>query len=232
LEPNHETGKALKQRVRELLRSVELEEGIEVLCRLPGRKVINPLFSLLYDGDEGIKWAAVSAMGAVVSKLADEDMEGARIIMRRLMWNLNDESGGIGWGSPEAMGEILARHEGLAKEYSHVLLSYTMEDWNYLEHEMLQRGLLWGIGRLAQTRPALLHEAGPHLLPYLESGDAQVRGLAAWVAGILRLEEASRKLEGLRDDGAAVQIYEHPHGVERQVQDLAAEALGRIKGKG
>lgn len=25
-------------------------------------------------------------------------MDSARIVMRRLMWSLNDESGGIGWG--------------------------------------------------------------------------------------------------------------------------------------
>jgi len=96
--------------------------------------VINPLFSFLYNNDEQVRWRTVTAFGAVVAKLADEDMEAARIIMRRLMWNLNDESGGIGWGSPEAMGETLARHEGLAKEYARILLSYARQDGNYLEH--------------------------------------------------------------------------------------------------
>jgi len=46
--------------------------------------------------------------------------------MRRLMWNLNDESGGIGWGNPEAMGEILACHEALANEYAPI--SYPMHE--------------------------------------------------------------------------------------------------------
>jgi hypothetical protein len=46
-------------------------------------------------------------MGEVMAHLADKDMESARVIMRRLMWSLNDESGGIGWGAPEAMGEIV-----------------------------------------------------------------------------------------------------------------------------
>ena len=59
-------------------------------------------------------------MGALVFSLAEQDMESARVVMRRLMWNLNDESGGIGWGSPEAMGEIMARHSGLAEEYSKI----------------------------------------------------------------------------------------------------------------
>ncbi len=93
-----------------------------------------------------------------MANFAEEDMESARVIMRRLMWSLNDESGGIGWGSPEAMGEIIASHDGLAKEYAHVLISYVWEEGNFLEYEPLQRG------------------AGPHLLPYLESTDAAVRG--------------------------------------------------------
>jgi len=152
-------GGDLKQRAFELLKSADFEQALEELCRLPARQVINPLFSFLYNNDEQIRWLTVSAMGAVVANLADKDMEEARIIMRRLMWNLNDESGGIGWGSPEAMGEILACHEGLAKEYAKILMSYTMEEGNYLEHEILQCGLLWGIGRLSQVRPKLIKDA-------------------------------------------------------------------------
>ena len=100
-------GRSLKQKVLELLKSEDLGRAIDQLCRLSPRHAVNPLFSFLYHRDEQIKWRAVNAMGAIVSKLADEDMESARVIIRRLMWNLNDESGGIGWGSPEAMGEIL-----------------------------------------------------------------------------------------------------------------------------
>ena len=61
-------------------------------------------------------------MGEVVSKIAENDLEFARIIMRRPMLNLNDESGGIGWGAPEAMGEIMARSEKLAEEYHKILI--------------------------------------------------------------------------------------------------------------
>lgn len=95
-------------------------------------------------------------MGAFVANLADEDIESARVIVRRLMWQLNDESGGIGWGAPEVMGEILARHEGLAGEYANILTSHIKEDGNSLEHEPLQRDALWGVARLAQVRPDLV----------------------------------------------------------------------------
>jgi len=94
-----------------------------------------------------------------MATLADADMEAARVVMRRMIWQLNEESGGIGWGMPEAMGETMARHEGLAQEYAHMLVSYIQEDGNFLEHVPLQRGVLWGLGRLAQARPWLVEEA-------------------------------------------------------------------------
>jgi hypothetical protein len=177
--------RALKKKVHGLLKSPDLNQAIRELRKLPPQKVINPLFSFLQDTDQGIKWAAVRAMGTIVAGMADVDMESARVIMRRLMWNLNDESGGIGWGSPEAMGEILANHEGLAKEYVYVLLSYAREDGNYLELPVLQRGLLWGIKRLSEVRPHLVQDAAPCLLHYTQSADAGVRDLAEQVLNTL-----------------------------------------------
>ncbi|UCF83888.1 MAG: HEAT repeat domain-containing protein [Desulfobacteraceae bacterium] len=221
-------GRALKKNVYELLASVDFDTALVELCRLPSRKVINSLFSFLYNKDEQIKWRAVTAFGAVVTKLADEDMEAARMIMRRLMWNLNDESGGIGWGSPEAMGEALACHEELAKEYARILLSYAREDGNYLEHEVLQRGLLWGIGRLSQVRPDLVKDAIPYLIPYLKSGDVYVRGLAAWSMGLIGASNARSGLEHLTRDEAEIQMYVDRKLIKRKVKELAEKALERL----
>ena len=221
-------GRVLKQRVLKLLKSTDFDLSLEELCQVPARQVINPLFSFLYNSDEQVRWRAITAMGAVVAKLADEDMEAARIIMRRLMWNLNDESGGMGWGSPEAMGEILARHEGLAKEYARILISYAREDGNYLELEPLQRGLLWGIGRLSQVRPALVKDAIPYLIPYLKSGDATVRGLASWIMGLLMVQEARPDLKRLEGDNAELQMYMERKPITRSVKELAQEALKRL----
>ncbi|MBN1102391.1 MAG: HEAT repeat domain-containing protein [Deltaproteobacteria bacterium] len=167
-------------------------------------------------------------MGNMAARLADQDMEEARNVVRRLMWNLNDESGGIGWGFPEAMGEILAQHEGLAGEYTHILVSYTRQDANYLEHQLLQRGLLWAIGRLFRVRPERLREASPHLLHYLGSGDAAVRGLAAERLGEFREPGARHALEGLLTDDAEYDGIMERAGSRRRVMDAAAEALGKI----
>ncbi|MBL7175462.1 MAG: HEAT repeat domain-containing protein [Desulfobacteraceae bacterium] len=217
--------RVLKRKVFELLKSNDFVVALEEFCRHPPRKVINSLFSFLYNIDPEIKWNAVTAMGAVVEKLAHEDTESARVIIRRLMWNLNDESGGIGWGSPEALGEILARSKILANEYSKMLISYAREDGNFQEQELMQRGVLWGVGRLSQVRPNLIRDAAPYLIPYLQSSDAGVRGHAAWVMGLLGVEEARSNLERLIKDTAELQIYRDCKLIKVQVKELAEEVL-------
>ncbi len=194
---------------------------------MPARRVVNPLFSFFYSTDEWVKWRAVTAAGVVVARLAHKDLESARIVMRRLMWNLNDESGGIGWGSPEAMGEIMARHDGLAREYACILVSYINEAGNFLEHEMLQRGILWGLGRLAHTRPELVQDASVYLPPFMQSKDAVHRGLAAWVAGAIPSEMTKSLLKRLVTDKARINIFIRMNLVERTVGQLAAEALSQ-----
>ena len=167
-------------------------------------------------------------MGAVVSRLAEQDMESARVVMRRLIWNLNDESGGIGWGSPEAMGEIMSRHFRLAEEYAFLLVSYVNEQGNYIEHPILQRGVLWGLGRLAHSRPRLVKHAVSFLPPYMRSEDAIHRGLAVWTAGALDGGLTKSLLQHLSNDNATVKIFIDMHLIERTVGQLAREALSKL----
>jgi hypothetical protein len=220
--------RAVKGRLRQLLMEDNPVAALEEIVRLPPRSVINPLFSFLQSGDPRLKWPAVRCFGAVVATLADEDLESARVIMRRLMWSLNDESGGIGWGSPEAMGEVLARHPALAAEYAPILWSYAREDGNYLEHERLQGGLLWGIARALESHPDLFRDAVPHLLIYLGSPDPTVRGLAARVMGLLRVPEACSPLRELADDDSEISLDFRSQLGKHRVKDLAEEALTSI----
>jgi hypothetical protein len=217
----------LKKKFLALLRNEEFEKSLEEICLLPVRRVVNPLFSFFYHTDELVKWRAITAMGVVVARLAHEDFESARIVIRRLMWNLNDESGGIGWGSPEAMGEIMARHDRLAKEYACILVSYINEAGNFLEHEMLQRGVLWGLGRLAHARSELVRDAAAYLPLFMRSKDAVHRGLAAWVAGAIPSEMTESLLKHLVTDEARINIFINMNLEERTVGQLAVEALSR-----
>ncbi len=225
-------GRGLKQTIRNLLNAHAFEASLREFCMLPARQAINPLFSFLVHSDEKLRWRAITAMGAIVENLAREDMEGARVIMRRLMWSLNDESGGIGWGAPEAMAEIMARHEGMAREYSHMLISYMDYEGNFLEYEGLQRGVLWGLVRLARVRPQMVSEAGVHLQKYLESSDATIRGLAAWASGLLGVQETRPSLQLLVKDDSLLQLCIDNEFTQVRVQDLAARALTLLERQG
>jgi hypothetical protein len=217
-----------KRRLLELLDREDQSHVLREICRLPGRQVVNPLFSLFYSPSELIRWRAITAMGAVVSMLAEQDVEQARAVMRRLMWNLNDESGGIGWGSPEAMGEIMARHEQLAAEYHPILISYIRPEGNYIEHPMLQRGVLWGLGRLTQVRPRLLRDEAHLLLPYLEADDVDLRGLAAWTSGMLGAEPTRSMLERLKGDTGRLNLFCDGRLRTTTVAELAGAGADRI----
>jgi hypothetical protein len=212
----------LKKEVLALLQKSDFDVAMQAIKQWPARQVVNPLISLLYHQEERIKWRAVIAMGIVVDQMADLHKESARIVMRRLMWSLNDESGGIGWGSPEVMGEIMARHKGLADEFHSILISYIRPDQNYIEHEILQRGVLWGIGRLSQIRPHLMRPAAVYLIPYMEADDPYLRGLAAWAARAIGGEATGEALHRLVQDEGPLAIFSDDAIIATRVKQLAA----------
>lgn len=195
--------------------------------KYPRHQLINLLIGCLCHTDEMVKWRAISALGRIVSLLADDEMESARVVIRRFMWMLNDESGGIGWGVPEAMSEIMACHSGLAEEYAHIPVANMREEGNFLELPMLQRGLMWGIGRLAGAYPELMRgkNTGLYLPPYLDSEDPEVRGRAVWAFGQLG-EEIPAKISKLVGDRAKVTIYQHPELKIYSVGELAEIVSG------
>ncbi len=217
-----------KGKIVALLQSDDFEQKRTELLQWPARQVINPLFSFILSTDEQTRWRAITLMGGVIANLAEQEMESARVVMRRFMWMLNDESGGIGWGAPEAIAEVIACHERLGEEYAPVLVSYVWEEGNFLEYEPLQRGAVWGIGRVAQAKPALVRTALPYLIAHLGSADAPLRGLAAWGVGLLGAGPARPQLEALLDDEAEISLYLDRELVRRRVGQLAQEALAAI----
>lgn len=219
------TFRQIKEQITLLLQSQSLDQCLPAIIQLPARKTINPLFSLLYHGQNDIRWRSVSAIGCVVANLADQDLSTARDYMRRLMWHLNDESGGIGWGSPEAMGEVMARHKILAEEYAGILISYLAPWGNYLENEALQQGVLWALARLGHRRPQLVKPAGPLLAPFLSASNASLRGLAALAAGPVLERDLTLLIETLARDGSTFTLYWDGQLKSRTVAWAARRAL-------
>lgn len=220
--------RGLKRRVESLLNSADWGGRIGELDDTEPKELIGPLFSLLMHAGE-TRWRAITLFGPTVARLADQRMEEGRIVMRRFMWNLNEESGSLGWGSPEAMAETMAVHEGLAREFHRVLVSYihdTGKAGNYIDHAPLRKGAFWGVARLANVRPGLMAEAASALLAGLtDREDAEIPGLAAWGLGPLMVPEAAPGLAALADDATPVELFRDFELQRTTVGALAREAL-------
>ena len=141
---------------------------------------LNPLLALLPRPEFRLK--AAYGLGLAVPLVAKDNMESARVFMRRLMWSMNEESGNLGWGIPEAMGCILGKSTALAREYGHILVSYghdTGREDNFVDHAPLRRGVFQGIALFAALNPEAATPALPQLVTSLNDEDAGVRGMAS-----------------------------------------------------
>ena len=165
-----------KKKVGKILWIPHGDAAMDMLKQIPDKQLVGHLFSHFYHKDELIKFRSVTAMGALSARVGKRNMEQVRILLRRIMWNLNDESGGIGWGSPEAMGEILCHNPKLALEFKSILFSYLEPGGNFIEHEMLQSGVLWGVGTYLGSNPEDMNSETQELLSqHLLSHDAVKR---------------------------------------------------------
>ena len=138
-------------------------------------------------------------------------LERGRVVMRRFMWMLNDESGGIGWGVPEGMAEVMANQESLARGFNSILFSFLQDAGgkdNYLEYAPLRRGAFWGTARLAQAYPQMVAAAGSKIAFALEDEeDIHILIGAMLTARLIDLEIKEDVLRRLETDARRVSFY-------------------------
>jgi hypothetical protein len=127
------------------------------------------------------------------------------------------------------MGEIMAENEKLAREYHRILLSYIDENGNPLENDPLERGVMWGICRLAQKRPALLKDWTGPILVQLKSTDPVKRGLALktllWLApnGLPEPGLLAPLIHPLLDDPSQIRTFQDGSFVHYKIDGMAKE---------
>jgi HEAT repeat protein len=209
-----------REGVRKLL--VDRQEDEAVRLALLDRRVLRVLFGLLYDADDYVHWLAIDALGRTGEAMAAGDPERVRDLVRRLLWALNDESGGNPWGATGAIGAIIAARPDLFAGYLSMIVP--MEDDVSTCPEFI-----WALATVGRARPDLAAEYRPFLLAALGSGQAAIRGYAAWCLGALRAGEAAAALAASLGDGAEVAVYEGD-GVYRRrtVGAIAADSLARM----
>ncbi|MEJ2024708.1 MAG: hypothetical protein P8Y00_06800, partial [Deltaproteobacteria bacterium] len=100
---------------------------------------------------------------------------------------------------------------------------------NFQEHELMQRGVLWGIVRVAEMHPELLSGAVPPVRKFLGSGDPLKRGLSARIMGLLHAKDADPELVRLSSDESRFMIFLDGALQRSSVARMAKWALEKLQ---
>lgn len=206
--------------VKKLLNNLAWDELVRLA--LIDRRITRTLLSLLYDADDYLHWLAIDAIGRIGGAMADTDPEKTRELIRRLLWNLNDESGGTPWGAAGAIGAIVANRPDLFASYLSLIFPYYDDDSVCPE-------FIWSVAAVGQHCPEAVVEYNPFLVTALGHSRPEVRGYAAWAVGVIGIVAACADLEIAARDGTPAAVYE-TGGVYQQatVGALAAASLRRL----
>lgn len=157
-----------KKAIREML-SLGDTDGIVRHARDAGSKrTIRYLLLMVHDRDDAIRWRAIEACGLVAGVMAEDDLEGVKDTVRKLMWWMNDESGALLRVAPEILAEILINVEPLVDDYARMLPQYLTE-------EPFERGAHWAVHRVLGKYPTALDGVAAKLRRSLESDDTFIR---------------------------------------------------------
>lgn len=216
----------LKKKIEASLKQDSWKLDIEEIITDEELNPTRHIFSMLSNRDELVKWRAVSSFGILSKELCSQNFEKAREIIRRAIWALTEESGGIAWGYPELIGEILSNCPKLADEFNMMLLSYVYESEdgqdNYLDHEPFRAGAFWAIMRLAQVFPEYINknvfmikqrqkvESAPEIIAYL-----------LVITSICNIPGSDAFIDKYKDDYTEVTLYLNERLVEKKLSELA-----------
>ncbi|BCS87894.1 DVU0298 family protein [Pseudodesulfovibrio sediminis] len=221
-----------KKELREILAADNWQDRLAELTEYRPGDLVPPLLNLRLDKDEAVRWRSVIVFGMTADRMAEASMEKARVLMRTLMWFMNEESGNLGWGIPHFMGEAMALNAKIAKEFHKILVSYIFCDadcdGNFLDHPELRRDVYWGLARLAEARPELVAHGERFLIAGLDDPDAYNRAYAAWVLGLIKAEGAREKLETLTGDAVEIRTFRGDDVYDITVGAMVSEALAAI----
>ncbi|WP_051276239.1 DVU0298 family protein [Desulfovirgula thermocuniculi] len=206
-----------EKETREVIKALLGERRYGEIAELVAQKRSHLRFlrRLLNEPGTLLCWRAVEAIGVACARLAETDPAAGRLVLRQLLWTINDESGGIGWAAPQAMGEIVYRRPDLYGDYASIII-------HHAEERMLRAGVIWAAGRMAQACPDFVRPHLPLLLPYLDDPDPHVRGYLLWLLGILKEKPDFRRHGHLLHDESRVLLYE-----DGELKELTVAALAR-----
>jgi hypothetical protein len=136
----------LKKSILHALESNDLD-AVASLVK-DNKRALAILVRISYDKETLAAWRAIKAVGLAAKALVKTDHEFLREAVRKLLWSLSDESGGIGWSAPELLGEIVSADPN---RFSDIipLIAQVYE----VEEEVFRPGVVYALARIAETAP-------------------------------------------------------------------------------
>ncbi|HHN66053.1 MAG TPA: hypothetical protein ENK09_11880 [Nitrospirae bacterium] len=211
------TVRKIKKRVRELLEKNALESLVEFA--MDNQRVVSALISMTYDKDSLITWRAIEAVGVITARISEKSPEQAGEIVRRLLWSVTEESGGIGWTALEMLAEIVIN---APEKFRHIVALLP----EFYDEEIFREGVLYAIGRIGESEAELFDDysrISEIICEGLESNDPRIRGLAAWAYKRLhdRIGGIDRILvENLERDERTFTVYEKGRLVNKKINEV------------
>jgi hypothetical protein len=200
-----------KQSLREVKKQVgalvELNDfdSIDAFVRRD-KRALSALVALSYNRLSENSWRAVHIAGRVIGRIADVDHESARVQIRKIIWNMTDESGTIPWTAPELLGEAIRENPKHFEDIVPLLIGYSHSE---TEDNIFMPGVLYAIWRIHELHPQYIgDDARAVVLEELGNKNSERCANAVVAAGKLGLAvppEAVLKLKG-RTDAAAVYL--------------------------
>jgi hypothetical protein len=200
-----------KQTIREVKKQVgalvEINDfdAVDAFVRRD-KRALSALVALSYNRLSLMSWRAVHMAGRVIGRLADLDHESARVQIRKIIWNMTDESGTIPWTAPELLGEAIRENPKHFEDIVPLLIGYSHSE---TADNIFMPGVLYAIWRIHELHPEYIGEdARAVVIEELESTNSERCANAIVAAGKLGLmvaPEVALKLRG-RSDSAAVYL--------------------------
>ena len=144
------------------------------------RKALSLLIRMAYDKETLVGWRAIKAVGRIANVLVKTEREFLRIAVRKLLWSLSDESGGIGWAAPELLGEIVhSDPQGFADIIPLIAEVYDIEEQTF------RPGVVYALARVAEVSPEMIANYQKIVIRSLVDTNPLVRIYALELVGIL-----------------------------------------------
>ena len=135
-----------KTTITQLLKANDIASAVAVVAG--DRKAFSILARLAYDKDSLVGWRAILVAGLAARELVRTAPEFLRDTCRKLLWSLNDESGGIGWSAPELLGEIVSSD---AKRFTD-MIPLIAEAYD-IEGGVFKAGVVYALARIGAQAP-------------------------------------------------------------------------------